>query len=151
MAKRTRKESGPRPRGGRPKGSKGKATIERELKAAQQIDKARREGRELAVTVLENLMNIALGATGLNRPTPQADLLTGRAANPDGDWDRFGAWFDRTAFCAKELAKYQSPQIRAVDIPTAPPDIGNQQDEDFTIDVFDNGRKVLEYKPRDAA
>jgi hypothetical protein len=35
------------------------------------IDRARKEGRDLAVTVLENLMNIALGATGLNRPTPK--------------------------------------------------------------------------------
>jgi hypothetical protein len=65
------KSGGPRPGQGRPKGSKGKATIEREINAAQVIDRARKEGRDLAVTVLENLMNIALGATGLNRPTPK--------------------------------------------------------------------------------
>lgn len=70
MAKAKEQHGGPRsPKGGRPKGSKGKATIEREINAAQVIDRARREGRDLAVTVLENLMNIALGATGLNRPT----------------------------------------------------------------------------------
>jgi hypothetical protein len=98
---------------------------------------------------------MALGATRLNRPTSKGALdADGKAQkdNPNGDWDRFGAWFDRTAFCAKELAKFQSPQIKAVDIPTAPPEIGLKQDEDFTINVFDSGIKVLEYTPgRDAA
>ena len=92
-------------------------------------------------------MNIALGATGLNRPTPKGQEGPNGEINANGDWDRFGAWFDRTAYCAKELAKYQSPTIKAVDIPTAPPEIGDQ-DEDFTINVFDSGIKVLEYIPR---
>lgn len=151
MAKAKGKHGGPRGpnKGGRPKGSKGKATIEREINAAQQIDRARREGRDLAVTVLENLMNVALGATSLNRPTPKGQA---GADNPNGDWDRFGAWFDRTAYCATQLAKYQSPQIRAVDIPTAAPDINQRGDEDFTINVFDSGIKVIEFVPkRDAA
>jgi hypothetical protein len=152
MAKAKGKHGGARPKGGRPKGSLNKATREQQINAAQVIDRARREGRDLAVTVLENLMNIALGATGLNRPTPKGQERPNGQVNPNGDWDRFGAWFDRTAFCAKELAKFQSPQIKAVDIPTAPPEIGLKQDEDFTINVFDSGIKVLEYTPgRDAA
>jgi hypothetical protein len=147
------KSGGPRSpnKGGRPKGSKSKSTIEREINAAQAIDKARRDGRDLAVTVLENLMNIALGATGLNRPTPKGQEGPNGQTNPNGDWDRFGAWFDRTVFCAKALAKYQSPEIKPVDIPTAAPEIGDRN-EDFTINVFDSGIKVLEYMPkRDAA
>lgn len=138
--------------GGRTKGTPNKATLEKQINAAQAIDKARREGRDLAVTVLENLMNIALGATGLNRPTPKGQEGPNGQINQNGDWDRFGAWFDRTAYCATQLAKYQSPQIKAVDIPTAAPEIAGHIDEDFTINVFDSGIKVLEYMPRkDAA
>ena len=121
----------------------------------ERLSQAGIASRVAAVTVLENLMNMALGATRLNRPTSKGGLDADGKAQKDksnGDWDRFGAWFDRTAFCAKELAKFQSPQIKAVDIPTAPPEIGLKQDEDFTINVFDSGIKVLEYAPRrDAA
>ncbi|MHB8272699.1 hypothetical protein [Bradyrhizobium sp.] len=106
--------------GGRPKGAKNKATIEREVNAAQVIDRARKEGRDLAVTVLERLMNVAEGACGLNRPVPAKDLAAGAKENPDGDWGRFGEWFDRTAYCAKELAKYQSPQLKAIAVMEAP-------------------------------
>src|ERR1700677_4747951 len=102
------KSGGPRPGQGRPKGSLNKATIEREINAAQVIDRARKEGRDLAVTVLENLMNIALGATGLNRPTPKGQEGPNGQVNPNGDWDGFGAWCDRTAYCAKKLANHTS-------------------------------------------
>jgi hypothetical protein len=146
MAKAKGKHGGPRsPKGGRPKGSKGKATIEREINAAQAIDRARREGRDLAVTVLEQLMVIAGETMVRNRPTSRAK---GAKKNPEGDWDRFGSWFDRTSYCATQLAKYQSPQIKAVDIPTAAPEINQRGDDDFTINVFDSGIKVLEFKPR---
>jgi hypothetical protein len=154
MAKRTRKltgtrptrrDSGPRPRGGRPKGVKNKSTIERELNAAQVIDRARREGRDLAVTVLENLMNIALGATGLNRPTPKGQEGPNGEVNPNGDWDRFGAWFDRTAYCAKELARYQSPTIKPMEQPTAAPtelELERDGTRTFTLQVFEGGKAL---------
>lgn len=96
----------------RPKGSKNKATIERELKLAIEIDKARKDGRELAVDVLERMMKLAEGAAGQHKPPSAAEISAGAAAL--GDWDKFGEWFDRIAWCAKELAKYQSPQLRAI-------------------------------------
>ena len=139
------KSGGPRHGQGRPKGAKGKATIEREINAAQVIDRARKEGRDLAVTVLENLMNIALGATGLNRPTPKGQEGPNGQVNPNGDWDRFGAWFDRTAYCAKELAKYQSPQVKAMEQPTAPPGPGELEragTRTFTLQVFEGGKAL---------
>lgn len=131
--------------GGKIKGSKNKTTIERELKAAGVIDAARKEGRELATSVLERLMKIAEGATGVNRPVTDKEIAEGKARNPDGDWGRFGEWFDRTAYCAKELAKYQSPQIRAVDAPAPPPDpqdVDRQSRKRFGLRVFEGGRPV---------
>ena len=142
MLKAKGKHGGPRGpnKGGRPKGSKGKATMERELNAAQVIDRARKEGRDLAVTVLERLMNIADDVTGLNRPTQAGDK-----ENPDGDWDRFGAWFDRAAFCARALAKYQSPQIKAMDAPSAPPDALDLERDGaivFRLRIFEDGKPL---------
>jgi hypothetical protein len=134
--------------GGRIAGSRNKAVIEREINAAQVIDKARKEGRDLAVTVLERLMNLAEGACGLNRPTPQRMILQGEKQNPDGDWGRFGEWFDRTTYCAKELAKFQSPQIKAMEAPTPPPAIVDQDEKvptkRFTLTIFEGDRRVGE-------
>jgi len=55
MAGTKGKSGGPRSGGGRPKGAKGKATIEREINAAQVIDKARKEGRDLAVMLIRSM------------------------------------------------------------------------------------------------
>jgi hypothetical protein len=146
MVKKSKgKHGGPRPGGGRPKGQKNRATIEREINAAQVIDRSRKEGRDLAVTVLERLMNVAEGAAGLNRPTAARDLATGAKANPDGDWNRFGEWFDRTAYCAKELAKFQSPQIKAMEAPTPPPDpdaVDQKSRKRFGLRVFEGGKPL---------
>ena len=134
--------------GGRKKGVPNKATLEKQINAAQVIDKARKEGRDLAVTVLERLMNLAEGACGLNRPTPQRMILQGDKQNPDGDWGRFGEWFDRTAYCAKELAKFQSPQIKAMEAPTPAPTMEEMEREQkegvktFTLRVFEGGKPL---------
>jgi hypothetical protein len=130
---------------GRKKGTKNRATVEREINAAAAIDRARREGRELAVDALERFMKIAEGAAGVNKPTTQAEMAAGAQPNPDGDWPRFGEWFDRMVYCAKELAKYQSPQIRAVDLPAPPPDPTKQAEGSvvrFKLRVFEGGRSL---------
>lgn len=90
---------------GRKRGGKNKRTVELELATAREIDSARISGRELAKDVLDRLMRIAEGAASLHKPNE---------AGQGGDWSLFGEWFDRTAWVAKELAKYQSPQLRAV-------------------------------------
>jgi hypothetical protein len=107
-------------RGGRAKGTLNKRTTEALLKAAQTIDAAR-EGRiELGKDVLDRMMKLAEGAASVHRPWTQADVDAGRAAAVGGDWDRFGLWFDRTVFCAKELAKYQSPTFKAIAVQVTP-------------------------------
>lgn len=132
---------GARPGGGRPKGSLGKRTLARYAQASKQIDEAREGKVELGREVLERMMKIAEGATGLHRPVTTAEMRAGREQNPDGDWDRFGAWFDRTVYCAKELAKFQSPTFKAVAVSMTPGEMGGQkapkQIEGKVIDIND--------------
>ena len=136
----------PKPPGsGRKAGTKNRATVEREINAAAVIDRARKEGRQLAVDVLEKLMNLAEGAAAENRPTTEKEMTAGASQNPDGDWTRFGEWFDRTAYCAKELAKYQSPQIKAIEQPAPAPDLNAPRDQPrrrFGLRVFEGGKPL---------
>jgi hypothetical protein len=130
-------------RGGRKKGTPNKLTSERALQAlmAAQTVKAVREANpnvpplELAKDVLNRMMKVSEGAAGLFRP-----------ANPTGgtqgveNWDRFGQWVDRTIACAKELAKYQSPQLRAILVPAAAPDTNQpEKRKRFSLTIFDGG------------
>jgi hypothetical protein len=137
-------------RGGRQRGTKNKATIERELQAAHQVAAAHGAGREMATAVLERLMmdldkyrELAEGAAAVHRP-PKPDEIAAAQAMENakaleekreprtlyaGNWELFGQWFDRTvstardaAMCAKELANYQAPKIKSVDAPAPPPD-----------------------------
>ena len=72
--------------GGKVKGSKNKATLEREANAAAEIDRSRREDRELAKDVLDRLMRIAEGTASMHRPPSSAELekarVEGRSISP---------------------------------------------------------------------
>ena len=138
--------------GGRIKGTKNRATIQREIEAAERVAQSRGKAKDAALTVLERLMQVAEGAAGLTRPASKREMAEGKAQNPDGDWELFGDWFDRAAFCAKELAKYQAPQIRAVEAPAPPPDprevdAGNRRR--FGLRVFEGGKPLM--PPSDVA
>jgi hypothetical protein len=127
--------------GGKQKGTKNKATIERELRAAQAqavIEGARPEDRELAVDVLERMMKIAEGAASIHKPPAPSQLKAAQEAGQTiekGDWAKFGEWFDRTVHTAHRLASFQSPTFRAIAV---------------TGDVKDQGGRVrflVEYAP----
>src|SRR6476469_8185181 len=44
----------------------------------------------------------------------------GAKANLNGSWAKYGVWAERVVTCAKELAKYQSPQLRAIAVAPVP-------------------------------
>lgn len=144
--------SKPGTRHGKPKGTKNKSTIERELQAArdlvEQVKTGKLDGQELAKDVLGRFMRLAEGAAGEFMPTPSAQKAQGKPENPNKDWDRFGEWVDRVIYCAKELAKYQSPALRAILVPAAPPD-SNQPEKrkKFSLTIFEGGRPVMEIIP----
>ncbi len=149
--------------GGKKKGSKNKATIARELQAAQQIwDAQGKSGREPALATLERLLGdldrfkaIAEGAASLHKPPTQQELekaATAGLALAKGDWDLFGEWFDRAvgttrdaAKVAKDLAKFQAPEIKAVDAPAPPPDprdVDQRSRKRFGLRVFEGGKPL---------
>ena len=117
---------------------------EREIVAAQQIDAGCRGDKKLAVSELEKAIAIAEAATGLHQPRPGKDAQ-GQATVQGGGWRHFGEWFDRWVSCLKELAKYQSPQIKPIDAPTPPPDpadLERKAIKRFGLRIFDGGRIV---------
>lgn len=126
---------GPRPNSGRKRGTRNKKTILREQRAEREvaaiIEKHRAGEIVLGKDVLARMMQFAEGTTGLLRPTSQREAIAGKERNPDGDWTRFGEWFDRWFHCARELAKYQSPTFRAIAV-SAPEE---QAQQGTTIDA----------------
>lgn len=120
-----------RPRG-RHKGSKNKATIEREERArrelaareqeledgVERIASARRAGNKLAKEVLEDLMQLGMGLTAsyqnLAGLTPQQLMAQGQQTTVnDAMEEKFWRAAAFTKDCAKELANYQSPKLKA--------------------------------------
>ena len=134
------KHGGARPGGGRPKGAKNKATILRETKRAEVIAQLVDSGKPLAVTVLQKAMEFAEGAVAAYRPVMANELSAGKAANPDGNHEEFGRWFDRWLKCIETLAAYQTPKMKAMDAPTPPPDAGSNEKR-FTLTIFDHNGK----------
>jgi hypothetical protein len=135
--------------GGREKGVKNKLTIQREQEAAQRVAAARGpKAKEAALSVLERLMQVAEGATALHRPPGPKEVEAAAASGqslPKGDWGLFGDWWDRAAYAAKELAKYQAPQIKSVDAPAPPPDpdeVDRGSRRRFGLRVFEGGRPL---------
>jgi hypothetical protein len=95
---------------GKPRGSRNKKTLERQAAIAAQIDRIKDGGGQTGKETLEKLMAVAQDCMISER----RDLGKENVPNQEDHWKRFGEWFDRTAYCAKELAKYQSPTFKAV-------------------------------------
>jgi hypothetical protein len=129
--------------GGRQKGSLNKTTIERRMRALKVLTghiEMPDQGSELAVDVLNRMMRLAEGAASVFRPVTTQEQAAGKAPNPEGDWQKFGEWYDRTVAAARSLASYQSPTLRAIQI--APPPLVSEGDarKVITLRVFDGGR-----------
>jgi hypothetical protein len=113
--------------GGRKAGTPNRATVERQEIAARALDNAKAEGRPLAKDRLDELLGIALGAMTAHQPITKEMVKKARASGnrtvkeSRGNWGGFGEWWDRAAYAAKELAKYQSPTYKAVSVETPRP------------------------------
>jgi hypothetical protein len=110
--------------GGRKAGTLNRATVERQEMAARTLDKAKAAGRPLAKDRLDELLEIALGAMTAHQPITRDMVKKARALGNKtvkesrGNWTDFGEWWDRAAYVAKELAKFQSPTYKAVSVET---------------------------------
>jgi hypothetical protein len=129
--------------GGRQKGTPNRATVERQMEAARAIVSTE---RERGFSMLYRIASLCEGAAAASKPTLATELTKGASKNEDGDWGRFHGWVTLWAATAREITKYQQPQIKPVDAPAPPPDPNKQQDEHvprrFSLRVFEGGRPL---------
>jgi len=100
MAGKPGRSGGLRNGAGRPKGIPNKATIEKAMIAGQIAARAEMQGRKLAKEVLDEFMHLF------------AEMAA--SAREGGDETRFEKWARLAVQCAKDLAAYQSPTLRAI-------------------------------------
>jgi hypothetical protein len=121
-------KGGKRPKAGRPKGAKNKATIERQMKAVQV--QARDRGKEadapkLAKDIIEYFMGVALRYAQAYELTGD-DLSYSDDAEVQAlrDWKRnqVKGWARLAVAWGADLAPYQSPTFRAISISPAQDD-----------------------------
>lgn len=128
--------------GGRLRGTLNRATVEKRLEIARQLDDAKNRGKPLAKDRLDELLSVAFDMMAATKPVT-ADIITKARAGGDdklGEWnvEEFGAWFDRAAYVAKELAKYQSPTFKAIAVTApAPASPGAAIETDNVVDLND--------------
>jgi hypothetical protein len=107
-------------RGGRQEGTPNKATVQKQLVAAQIAERtvadARTMGKKLAKEVLEDFMLHFADIAEQYRPTPPE----AEHQNPHSDEARFNKYAAIAMECARSLAPYQSPTFKAVQIAPAP-------------------------------
>lgn len=107
--------------GGRKRGSRNKAVIERERIAAEiaarTVADAKISGKKLAKEVLDDFMHLFAGMAAHHQPIPK-----GQPIPPGRDPDRamFEKYAQMAVSCAADLAKYQSPTFKAVQIVDQP-------------------------------
>lgn len=141
---------GPKPgtprSGGRPKGARNKATIERELIAAQiaekRIDEAVNSGRKLGKDVLDEFMHLFAGMAATYQPMPPG------VAVPQGrkpDEAQFEKYARLAVHCATKLAPYQSPTFQAIMVAPPPPvPLPDGQRKRFTLTIFEGPRPAAQ-------
>jgi hypothetical protein len=130
-------------RGGRPKGGKNKATLERAVIAERIMNETQMTGRKLGKEVIEEFMNMFGGIAAAFQPQPAAQ---GQPLTPQ-DMKRWGASADEPLFekyaklalkAANDLADFQSPKFAPVHAPAQPPENRKPIREKFTISIFDH-------------
>jgi hypothetical protein len=122
-------------RGGRVKGKPNKATIERALIAERAIAKSKAEHKPLAKEVMAEFL----------------DLFRKLALKHQNNTRRFEKYARLTIDTAKMLAPFESPTLKAIDLPSPPPDVkGEPAVIRFGLRVFESGKLIDtdDYLPR---
>ena len=146
-------KGGAQPGAGRPKGGKNKSTIERETLAAQRaLEQAKAVqpfgGTKLAIQEMQKALVLAEGMAKAYQPIMERDS-EGKITLKGGDHVLFKEWTKIWIGIQSDLAKYQSPPMKAIEAPTPPPDPAAEDAarnapprKRLTLRVFDGGRQV---------
>jgi hypothetical protein len=139
--------------GGRTKGTRNRATIERLEReriaeqlslqtavairsapaAEREIAQAATERRKLGKERLEDLLEIAIGATAYFQPT----LKSGVEQNQNADWAQFQKWFQIAHAVAATVSPFQSPTFRAIMVAAPPPKDDENRNSDYVVPLND--------------
>lgn len=142
---------GPRPNSGRKPGPT-KATLERAAIAQRVMGEAAMQGRKLGKEVLEEFMVLFAGlATKFQPDATDTSAVRDWAKKPE--FDKFVQFATLAKDTAKELAKYQSPTFRAIELAAPAPTMEGESSRKvtkFTLHIFgeDPRMKTIEGKKR---
>jgi hypothetical protein len=110
----------------------GELTLERE---AEQLLEETRKGKKPAVQILRDFMTLATGLAAFYQPRPE-----GMEPNPNYDEARFRHYSQFAVDCAKAIASYETPQLRAIAVAAPAPQ--REQIKRFKLRIFDHGRDL---------
>ena len=144
-------------RGGRAKGKKNRATIERELLAERILNEnSSKPGRKLGKEVLEEFTVMFGGLAGAFQPQPSVPGAPITPADLEA-WSKgpkepmFEKYAKLALKAAEALAQYQSPKFASVSVPAPPPPSTGAVRKKFTVGIFDGqGRRAprhIDVKP----
>lgn len=102
--------------GGRKAGTPNAKTIARLERQAETVGEIKKQGKKLAIDVLDELMNLAVGAAAAIQQAEAAKGNRGAITDP-----LFWRCIELGGLFAKALAPYQSHRYRAVEVSFAPP------------------------------
>ncbi len=113
------KRSGGRQRGTMNKTTKERLERERIAKQAQdEVDKARWAQTRLGKDVLEDFMKIFAGMAAQYQPLPRGMVAVPEGREPNEE--KFLLWAKLACETARDLANFQSPRFKAIQIMTPP-------------------------------
>ncbi len=133
---------------GRKVGIPNKATLEKALIAKRTVDDARASGKKLAKEVLEDYM-FAFNAVAAHyqRNIVEALKIGGQPAKVD--LDGFERWGGLTTRTGADLAKYQSPTFKAIQVTAPTPEMLAIPLQDGNVITIDDPEALIRvYKRR---
>jgi len=104
--------------------------------ARETVEHAAREGRSLAVDVLEEYMRVFRGMSAFYQPSSKA-----KGARPDPV--QFEKWARLALRCAESLAEFQTAKLKAIAVAAPPPE---QRTVKFRLNIFDRELPRLELR-----
>lgn len=140
--------------GGRKAGTPNKRTVEKRVRAQQELDDARFHGKKLAIDRMRELLEIAVGVMAAHQPVSADQVAEALARDPQtklrqqtGNLPIFGEWWDRAAFACKNIMRHETPELKAIAVAPAPaPALLEGPRAPRKLRIFEGG-KVIELKP----
>lgn len=140
--------------GGRAKGTPNKATAEKALIAERVVQEAQMAGRKLGKEVLADFMDLFAALAAYHQPLPDGQPVPLDRKPDDVKFEKYARLAIQSA---KDLAPYQSPTFRSIQVAAPAPERKGETKRKFTLMVFDGARggdrdpKQIELKAKRAA